>query len=400
MSGLRRLAAAARVPGAAGGLATLDSSALVPSGNIPPSLRELGGPSYNVTPSAFPNWRAKLSNVRAAANGGASVSFAKVVAIGDSTAAGGMSTSPDVFTKSWPSEFASLMDKYYCPTQRSMTWGAGPVGVGVPDSRVTLGTGWNNTGGLSTLGNGGWVAATSATGQLTFTPGIPVDTFAVTYTSNTGLGSVVVKADAGATTLGTIATAGGSLTTLQTVYTITKGTHTFTLDPPTGNTVFIAAIEAYDSTLPSVRVAFGAKSGTKVADFNTNSLDWQSKSYLKADLALVSLTVNDAGVTSVGTYTASMTTLINNLKTNGTDVLLVVGPPRFDDTGNANMGPLVNALYGLCDSLNVGMVDTMARFGSYAVSSPFGYYDGASLHLSPFGYADMGQAVFNAIKTL
>lgn len=111
-----------------------------------------------------------------------------------------------------------------------------------------------------------------------------------------------------------------------------------------------------------------------------------------ADLVFITCSTNDAGVgTSAATFKANLQTAINTLKTNGTEIVLTTG--NVHQTTDFTV--YTKALYELADSNDLTLIDTQARWGTWASANGLGQMTDAS-HPSPAGYWDLGRALYNA----
>jgi lysophospholipase L1-like esterase len=113
--------------------------------------------------------------------------------------------------------------------------------------------------------------------------------------------------------------------------------------------------------------------------------------------------VNDAATpVSLATYISNMAAIIATVQAAGGDVLLTGPIPSggaFIARDAVERDYAVNGLSSLAATYGCGVVDLNARFVSFAVSNPLGYYFD-DVHPTEFGYADMAQAIFNALKTI
>lgn len=340
----------------------------------------------NLDPTTFKRWRRALSRVRSNSSSGS----ARILCLGDSTTIG----NGIPLAQTWPWLLSGLFNTYYAPTTLGSTC------LGTANDIWVRGTGWA-TQGQTSLGGNTCFGSSGATGTLSLTLPDSFDTFTVWYIRLTGLGSVTVNVDGGAS-LGTI-NANGASAMLSQTFTVTAGTHTINFVGPTGGNFYVIGVDAYLSTSRKVALTNVGVSGTTAAVWsNAAGNAWSSAAAVQnygADLTIISLGINDAGASSpASTYIANMTSLINAAKTNG-DVLVVSMPPSNGSPYTTLEPQYVAALPGLCTSLGVGYLDLYSRWVSWSDANSYGYF-ADNLHPTPFGYADVAQAVFNALKTI
>jgi hypothetical protein len=211
---------------------------------------------------------------------------------------------------------------------------------------------------ISTYGiGGGFTAATSASGDLSFTPTVSFDRIVVYTATNGSNGTSTINVDGGSS-LGSILTSRTQALGVHT-FTVSAGTHAINITPPTGGTIFILGIEVYTNASPVVRVYNAGKSATKVATVASASLAWEPYNWwatLQPDLTIVNYTINDSNqtgqrATATGTYTSQMTSVIQRAQTYG-DCLLMIGNPTSTE---ASLQTYRDICYSLADTYNCGL---------------------------------------------
>lgn len=349
-------------------------------------------PAYGVTPLSLKRIRRAVARVRAG------VDNAKIICIGDSTTYG-PGTVPDV---SWPRRLGDMLNAQVAAT--SMGFGVPQGGFGfapLADARFTLGTGWT-VGSAFGLGSGTGTQCAGA-GALTFTPGISCDTIDVYYARWSGGGGLTMSIDGGAASTPATSGAGIAKTTLSCpagsghVLTVTRTASTFEW--------FLGA-EAYLSTTKSIHLANGGQGGSKAAEWaslgaggSMGSLDMLTA--YAADLAIIVLGVNDAGVLSAtaDTVVANLTTIISTIRAAGGDVILASVVPSQPSAQAALEVTYQAAVRALAKSLACPFVDVFGRLVNWTDANGLGFMTD-SLHPSAAGYADVASALFGLLRTL
>lgn len=343
------------------------------------------GPAYNVVSTNFHKWRRALSKVRAG------TANARILCAGDSTTQGQTAAPP----LAYPGQLKKLLNAYHVPTVDGAIWGPGGTN-GAADTRVVLGTGWGYGGSIPSWGWGGYGSSSGASGALSVTFAHAFDKIDIWW-YGIQTGTVTVNVDGGSS-LGSIVSTFDSAYH-KTSFTCTAGTHTINITGATGGAFNVYGIEAWHSTSPSVLLSNAGSSSSATADWSGASAAGaynQFTSYAP-DLTLISLGVNDAGTPVADTvYDTNMRALIARAQVSG-DVLHMPAIPSSNRL-------VAEASYRVKDrqmaiDLGCGYLDMNARWVSYAVSNPLGYYNDG-LHPSQFGYADWAQAAFNVLRSV
>ena len=119
-----------------------------------------------------------------------------------------------------------------------------------------------------------------------------------------------------------------------------------------------------------------------------------------ADLVILNVGINDwdAAVTAA-TYTTNVQALITAIKTGSSADILMMTPPPTNTTSASTTAQqnLITAMYSLAQSNNIPLVDIWARWQSYAVAQPLGFYADTFTHPNALGYSDLAQAIKNVL---
>lgn len=398
MSGLRRLSDTALVGAGAGAATGYVPVYSAPSGHFAPAAPpSIGGPSSNFSPQNFAKWRAACMKVRDGSG------FAKILTAGDSTAWGqGGGGSNPAFLKAWPKRLSELLNSYYVPSAPGLQ----VYGENTADTRWTLGTGWSR----ATFGQAGFggssMRANSATTATTFAPGYMCDTVDVYYVDN-AQGTVALTMDT-AETVNLVGT--GSTGVKKTSLSFARAsTHTMTFGVPSGNnSFFILGVEPYDSTIPSVRVGLTGISNSTAALWASATASYNSLNAIGAyapDLTLLMLGINDADSSvSLASWIASNQAIITKAKLSGDVIIASVIPSSAAGLTSGAAGVALEQSYAaagpaLAAANNCGFLDINSRWVDYNTSNTAGYYSDTK-HGTGFGYCDIAQAFFNALKTI
>lgn len=280
------------------------------------------------------------------------------------------------------------------------------------DSRFTFGSGWAYQGSWG-LGYGAesCYSAAAGSGDLTWTPDYPVDSFTIYYYQQAGSGQFSYSVDAGANSTTGVTYGTGSTFVLKSVVVPagSVGTHTLKIHPPaTTGTTYIGAVYGTNSTIkPAVEVVNGGASGSVAYGQSVGSWTYagyqnvggplDAISYFKPDLACIMLGVNDAANVSVANFKTAMTTIIQKVQSSGGDVIILREP------ATTSSFPLYGAaLYDLCDTLGVGLIETGNDWPSSIPTSqaePYVYVGADAGHPGPRGNYNIAKTVVNALRT-
>lgn len=363
-----------------------------------------GGPFYGLTPQNFRKWRKALARVRTGEG------YAKLLCVGDSLTQGGSAlygTNP-VFRNNWPHKLQIMMNAYYAPTQIGLcSGGKGDQGL---DTRFTLGTGWSWAASGVGFATHSLQSTGGTAGTMAYAPGYACDTADIYYkVHNSNQGNSSVSVDGGSST--TLTGVGTPSRVQKTTITFTLGSaHVITLTGATGGVgsgnFDLIGIDAYDSTTPCVRVGLLGRSSSKVDDWRFNGYPgsgFQSLDSLAAaqpDLTIINLGVNDAGAAvSLASYISGMAEIIQVAQLTGDVLLTGVIPSNNSTTEALELSYSSAGIPQLATTYGCGVVDWNARWGTFASANAAGLMVD-NLHPTGIGYADMAQAIFNALKTI
>ena len=350
---------------------------------------------YNLTSSSFRRWRAALG---AAANGTA---IARLNCYGDSITFGAFAT-PNSSVANAPQRLRERIAKRTSVTGTGVVY---PIDYSGSDLRWTFAGSWSTLNGYGPFGFGCQQVA-AITDNVTFAPLEAIDTFAITYYSNTPTGIIRIQVDGGtATTLDTSNATGLSVQT-STIAAGSAGIHTLKITAPAdGKPFFLIGIEASAGT-SGIRVTTCAKTGTKYSDLMLDAVGDNRASPVaaidsnKPNLAILHFGMNEYfQQVPIATFTANAQAAIDRVRvTNLGDVLLVMTNPDGGVLKTIPQTAYQQALYGLADTNNVPLLDLYERWGSYAISNatPLALY-GDTAHPNSRGYADHASALFDIV---
>lgn len=355
----------------------------------------LGGAGNTPALPAMPKFAAAVSRVQGGTGRGL------ILALGDSTVAGagagsgGTSDMNGAYSNGWPSQFATLLNGSI-PTVFQSFFGSqvSQVAYGTYDTRLVLGANWT-AAGVSILGGVTFKFAVGAVNNLAFTPPAAFDTIIVYYARNPGLGTFTVNIDGG-TALGTAINTNAASALSSVTYTVAKGTHTINIVPGNDQTLHIAGIRTYDSTVPAIDIIQVGAYGALTATFDVTTSPWSAINALKTlapDLTFIDLTINDSNApTLLSTYSTQLNDITVAAKVSG-DGVLIVGPPSNTVLAtNGTLDTFIAALKSIAAANNCRVVDTKDRWGSYAAVQPtYPYFD--NFHPETAGYGDMAAAI-------
>lgn len=402
--------------GQANGVATLDSSSLVPAAQIPMAaiagstelLATIANAPSDVGARAgrYDSRRSlylpvgvimprKTQGKMALALTGTAVD-AKVVCIGDSET-GGYGGAPG--TIDMPVMLRNLIGARWPAGSGLVTANNNNGGTGSPaDSRWTFDSNWTIAGGAYGSGNiqlhrTCTVAGAVAT-YMSTDSGSVVDIY--TFGNSGPISYSIDGADAV-----TYTPAGANKIEVITVTGLENITHTVT----------ITTTRATATYLLGAAVRHG--SGVSIAGFGfygALSSDWKPAIWYNAyqdlisyapSMAIIQLGVNDAihGQTTVE-YSESMTAIVRGLQGAGIEVALVVSvSPNVEQRGldAALWSSFRTVMYDLADTFKVPLVDLTDRFGPNTTAVANGVMYSDHLHPNGAGYADSAATIYHAL---
>jgi lysophospholipase L1-like esterase len=243
------------------------------------------------------------------------------------------------------------------------------------------------------------------TGDISFTPDFPCTHLEVIYLDGPATQPFSFSVDGG--TFTSSAVTGGAATAVwkSRITSAALGMHTLTIRPPASGQAMVLAFRAYNSGEPSaIEVTNGGVSGSVAAGTSVGS--WTAAmpagyigalptiDFFKPELACIMLGTNDRNATyTEAAFLAAMTTLIQRVKTNGGDVILLREPMPTDDE-------YTRGLYGLADSLGVGLIETGLDWPTpytAAKAEPYGYIGADNGHPSARGHNAIARAIGQAL---
>lgn len=366
----------------------------VPSGPIVP-MSAAG--VFNLNAQNLSHWRAAVARVRAGTGRG------RVLCVGDSTTQGygaqGSASATGCWPLSYPSMLSKLLSTYYVQTTTNSFFGdTSAVSYPLYDTRVTLGANWASDGTHPTFGGRWFKYDNLAVNNISFTPSGNVDTVIV-FNWKGSAGTFTFNVDGGAS-LGTSTALSTGWQALQ--GTVSKAAHTINVVPNNNGVAYIGGMLAYDSTVPSIDIFQGGYNGATVSFYLGTGQTYNAAAtipFLAPDLTIINLTINDIttyDVAGIPNYIVNMQTLISAAIATG-DVILVMGVPGSTNTA-AQLSAYRDALMQLARTNNLPVIDLTTRWGSYAAANAVMPY-GSGVHPSQVGYADIAQAIFDALTT-
>lgn len=359
---------------------------------------------YNFNPSTnLTRWRRALANVKSG------TANARLLCAGDSTTFGvgsnGTQNTGDLIQLSFPTQLAQLFNSAGINAHANSIMSNG-ADFGVSqftvthinnDNRVTWGSGWT-TNGLNSLGGGMYCNTAGNAGAMSFLPTTNVDTFKVYYLAN-ATSTATFTLDLNGSGTATINQQTGEPSVQVATITGTLGSNTLNIKWASGSTqLFIVGIEAYDSSKKWVDVINSGWSGSTAENWAfIDSFFWDVTKVLQnniqPDLMILNLGINDwnGGNTGTPTQLASFQTAMQVIITAGLvhgDVIIMTPAPTEASTQTlAIQQKYINVMYSLAASNNIPLIDMWARFVSWEVSNPLGFYFNFA-HPSGSGYAD------------
>jgi len=279
------------------------------------------------------------------------------------------------------------------------------------DTRFVAGAGWaSGATSSATLANtfSRPHHNNTTTNPLTFTPELGVDTFVVHYAVRTLAGSFTWSLDGGATNNVSVQGAVNAVGTV-TVSAGSVGAHNLAIARVTGS-IYILAIQAYDSTKKGIDVIQMGGSGTSMSNVQALANPWDALPFIKhlqPDLTIVNLAINNWILNvNLTTFGSQLQAAISYFKTNGIDCIFVTGlPTQVDWVGPNGVIPLsmqlgyVDAIKDVCKTNSVVCLDSFNRFGSQEKAFTDGFYTDYT-HPNFYGYHDFMKMVFNYISRI
>lgn len=352
-------------------------------------------------PSQLPKWSLALAKVKAGTGS------AKILCVGDSTTLGYGSQGSNVVANSYPKQ---LVDKFNTAninaTWQSFMGPGGPlssVDYAHQDSRLVVGTtGWSfNTYPIFVPG-GYPGAATTADTETTFLPNVNVDTFRIWYITKSGNGTFYANINGGTNT-NTSTSASDGLTSIT--ITGTLGSNTLHLGWVSGGTIYIAGVEAFDSTKKWISVINAGIFAGSVSTWTSDSGDAfglpQGISKLGQDLTIIDLGINDwqSGVDAGAGYTSTYQSIITQAKASGGDVAIMTPNPSSTAVVSvARQNTYIAAMLSLASSNGLPVIDVYNAFGGLYTTASSNGWVADTLHPNGTGYGVMATTIYNSIR--
>lgn len=350
----------------------------------------------------LPKWRAALASVNAGAGN------ARLLCLGDSTTFGvgsnGSTSTGDMKPLAWPTQMMKMLNSAGTNAHANSFMGSGTGAGGsnandTNDARVVMGSGWSHASATFITIGGAMYTCSSATSALSFTPTVPVDTFNIFYYRLASAGTFGYDINGAGS--GTQSTAGASGFLTKTI-TGTLGLNTLNLNYSSGNALYIAGVEAYDSSKKSVSVINGGLPAVTTLLYNTNngiySPAYGAIAALAPNLTVISLGLNDLNTGKLlGTSIVNTQAIITAAQAVGDVALATFNPGQITGSFTAqNQAAYTAAMANLAANNNIPFIDNYSRQQSYVVNSANGLIVD-SLHLNGAGYFDYAAGIYNSI---
>jgi lysophospholipase L1-like esterase len=344
------------------------------------------------------HWRRALAGIGSGAR-------PKLLCAGDSTTFGAGSTGQvagELKDGAYPTILARMLSAAGLPANAQSIYGDGSAvweSNHAHDRRLHMDGGWRPSADKAEGRSvGGQYLCAASPGALAFSPTTAVDTFRVFVIAVPGGGTINLEAGGAVAVHSTAAQGGGAIVPM--ILRTQRGLQTLRLGWRSGGPVAVAAIEAFDSTLPGIDVANAGWSGATSADWAIATHPWSPARSLHcygADLTLMSLGLNDIQVgIAPEAYAGNLEALVSDARRSG-DVALVTFPPMAEST--APLGTqrrYIEAVESVSARTGSPVIDVWSRFGSHEATSPLGYYADA-IHPRARGYEAMAEIIFAAI---
>lgn len=380
-----------------------------------PIVQSMATPNViGLSPLSLIRWRTALAKMLAGQGN------ARILCVGDSTTFGVGSNNANgtgggnMQPLAWPTQLATILTNMGISANAHSIAGFGSISFedrSHNDGRVTFGSSWTKFAFAANQSAGGCLAqATTNTNALSFLPTSNVDTFKIWGVKGGTNGVLSAAINAGTPT--THDFSGGALSIDSYTISGTLGANTLNLKWSSGGTVFVSAIESWNSATPQVCITNAGWSGAGIKDIdstNSGSTGYDAKAFALAyapDLYIVCVGINDwrsGGTgTSLATYTAKLQAFLTALQAVGDVILLTPAPSHTADASIATQQGFVAAMQSIAANLGIPLIDVWNRWGPWSNnSSMYATYPGGpgDLHPIHIGYADIARTIARVLGT-
>lgn len=264
-----------------------------------------------------------------------------------------------------------------------------------PANGTTLDTRMANSGWTLGSSTAVWASVSGSGHTLTLNTDTPGTVLEIVTTGVTAAFTYSVDGDS------PVAVIPSGLSALQTITVtgLTDTTHTIVITSVTG-TNYVISVGVYPDT--GVVLGNAGFLGTTAADWDTTGYNAGIQLALtpNPDFVVLELGINDYNASvDPATFTVSLESLVDKVRTAGAELLLV-GSHLPDDSGDFDA--YLSAIYDVADAKNVPLLDLGDAFGAYAAWSVLGI-QASGIHLNHKGYArkaaNWAEAILRAGET-
>lgn len=353
--------------------------------------------SNSVTPVTAPNAYQRFKNSLASVAAGTGYSRAGL--LGDSTVAGARALGPAANAVRTESPVVYLKTQFNLvqglPTIASSWIGDQSFGMtnGLTnfayDTRLSQpdGVGYAFTNPSPRTVAGSMMFNSTNANRMGFLPEVPCDTFDIYYPTNTTLGTF--NATRTGSTLVPVSQVGSSGMAKLTFTGPLNGADPVYVARASAGT-YIIGIDAYNSTVKSIRLFGMGWSGGKVADWISNTTGFDPLPALIAlhlDLVLIRPGINDAVAgTAPATFKTQLATLVDALIADGTNVALATHyPSNIASAPQSTQNAIAQQVRDVAAERGLSVRDTYAEWGTWVAANALGYMSD-NLHPNKSGY--------------
>lgn len=258
----------------------------------------------------------------------------------------------------------------------------------------------------SAVCQGGAAIALTAAGSVSFTTTAPATKAVIVQYDFFAGATISWQVDGGATT--NIAQVGNNSIKTTTVSLGASGIHTLKLNWVSGpNSIF--GIECYDDSGARTEVTCvqwgisGATSSAMIDDSgNPHAGRLHQMIVQKPDLMISECGLPNSwrNGDSVSSCISDMTTFVQTAQANGIDFMFMTPPWDNANSGNtANQAQYVAGMFQVAKTLDVPVIDTRAKFGTYTQSCAQGFQvANDAVHPTKAGYVASADILFQPVK--